>query len=217
MNNDQYISDLMTNVLLSTSYFPPISYLKAIINAKSVSIEQHENFVKKTYRNRCRIYSANGVINLTVPVEEATRRKVPVRDVRIDYSTNWQKQHLKSIESAYKSSPFYEYLIDDFDFVFNKRCIFLFDLNNLILERIAELLEASFNVKMTESFEVSPVAVQNYRDVLQAKKENENPFISIKEYHQVFIEKYGFQKDLSVLDLFFNLGGEAYSYLIEQY
>jgi hypothetical protein len=65
----------MTDILLSTSYFPPISYLKAILNSENVTIEQHENFVKKTYRNRCRIYSANGVINLTVPVVEATRKK----------------------------------------------------------------------------------------------------------------------------------------------
>ena len=208
-------SDLMTNMLISTAYFPPISYLKAILSAENVSVEKHENFVKKTYRNRCRIYSANGVIILTVPVEEAARRKVLIKDVKIDYSVDWQKQHFKSIESAYKSSPFYEYLIDDFNFVFNKKHDFLFDLNNQIFEKITALLEINPKVEFTKKYEVSTALFLDQRGAFQQKSENK--FTSDKEYKQVFIEKYGFQKDLSVLDLFFNLGGEAYSYLIDRF
>ena len=207
----------MTNLLLSTTYFPPISYLKAILNADEVTIEQHENFVKKTYRNRCRIYSANGIINLSVPVEEAARRKVIIKDVKIDYSTNWQKQHFKSIESAYNSSPFYEYLIDEFIGFFNKKTTFLFDLNYQTIQKVFTILELDQAVKFTNEYSQQPFLNKDLRDVIQMKYEDSNPFVSDKEYPQVFSDKHGFCKDLSCLDLLFNLGSEAYSYLIDKY
>jgi hypothetical protein len=207
----------MTDILLSTSYFPPISYLKAILNSENVTIEQHENFVKKTYRNRCRIYSANGIINLTVPVVEATRKKVLIRDVKIDYSTDWQKQHFKSIKSAYNSSPFYEYLIDEFSAFFKKKYEFLFDLNMHIIRKLTELLEINPTIEFTDNYEVTPSDKVDYRSILQQKSEKENPFVTSKAYKQVFSEKYAFQKDLSMLDLLFNLGSEAYSYLLDKY
>lgn len=206
----------MSNILISTSYFPPISYLTAILLADKVTIEKHENYIKKTYRNRCSIYGANGVINLSVPVEEAARKKILIKDVKIDYSANWQKQHLKSIESAYNSSPFYEYLIDDFAFVFNQNHKYLFDLNNSILDAIYRLLEISPPTMLSEQFEKEPEGLNDLRNVIQKKNEAINPFVSKKEYQQVFSEKQGFQKDLSCLDLFFNLGSEAYSYLINK-
>lgn len=205
----------MTELLVSTSYFPPISYIKSFLNADNIVIEQYENFIKKTYRSRCRIYSANGVINLTVPVEEAARKKVLIKDVIIDNSTDWQKQHFKSIESAYNSSPFYEYLIDDFNFVFNKPHKYLFDLNNQILETIIKILEIKPSISLTSEFEKEPE--NDYRNIIQKKNESLNQFISEKEYQQVFSSKHGFLKDLSCLDLFFNLGSEAYSYLIGRF
>ncbi len=212
MTNSQH-----TNLLLSTAYFPPISYFKAILSAKTISIEQHENFVKKTYRNRCRIYSANGVINLSVPVIEATRRKIQVKDVRVDYSIDWQKQHFKSIESAYKSSPFYEFLIDEFSLFFNKKHKFLLDLNSAVLSKLFEVLEIDVKLHLSQSYENKPVGKSDLRSEIQAKTENSNKFITNKEYLQVFSDKHGFFEDLSTIDLIFNLGSEAYSYLIDKY
>jgi len=207
----------MTETLLSTAYFPPISYLKAFLASERVCIEQHENFVKKTYRNRCRIYSANGIINLSVPVEEAARKKVFIRDVKIDYSTNWQKQHFKSIESAYNSSPFYEYLIDEFMEFFNKKHTFLIDLNIEILRKVFAILEFKPAFKFSEKYKQVPENEIDYRNLIQTKLEKENPFVSLMEYPQVFSSRYGFYNDLSCIDLLFNLGSEAYSYLIDKY
>ncbi len=207
----------MTEILISTAYFPSISYFRAILSSNKIFIEQHENFVKKTYRNRCRIYSANGVINLTIPVVEATRKKIPIRDVKIDYSTDWQKQHFKSIESAYNSSPFYEYLIDEFSDVFNKRHEFLFDLNMHILRKLTGLLEIAPIIEFSNNYEVVPAQRVDYRSAIQQKLEKENPFVTSEVYKQVFSEKFAFQHDLSILDLLFNLGSETYSYLIDKY
>lgn len=209
------LSNQNNNILISTAYFPPISYLRAILQSDVVTIEQYENFVKKTYRNRCRILSANGLINLTVPVVEANRRKVLLRDVKIDYSTNWQKQHFKSIASAYNSSPFYEYLIDDFALFFNKEYTFLFDLNQQIFEKIFETLEIDPEIQFSTTYEVTS-SKSDLRSILQLKKEDENQYVSGREYIQVFSDKHGFQKNLTILDLIFNLGGQAYSYLVDK-
>lgn len=207
----------MTNILISTSYFPPISYFKAILSADSVTLEQHENFIKKTYRNRCRIYAANGTINLTVPVQEAVRRKVLVRDVKIDYSTDWQKQHFKSIESAYNSSPFFEYLVDDFTRFFNQRTTFLFDLNQQILQQAFETMEIAPQIDLSTNYEGIVSNKKDLRNSLQAKNQHENQFVNKKAYTQVFGDKQGFQEDLSILDLLFNLGSQAYSYLVDKF
>ena len=102
----------MKPLLLSTAYFPPIAYFCAIKQYGSVYIEQYENFGKQSYRNRCEIMTANGVIPLTVPVAKANS-KTCIKDLKIVYQTNWQKLHYKGIESAYKNSPYYEYYIDD--------------------------------------------------------------------------------------------------------
>jgi len=203
-------------ILLSTACFPPISYIKSILCSHQVYIEQNENYIKQTYRNRYNIYAANGVLSLSVPVNFATNKKILIKDVRIDYDTNWQKQHFKSIESAYRSTPFYEFLIDDFISFFNEKHTFLLDFNYSVLSVILKILEINNYTVSSSDFEKIPVNKLDLRNEIHPKKENlfSTSFI---EYPQVFADKYGFKKDLSCLDLLFNMGSEAYSYLIDKY
>ena len=129
----------MNNLLLTTAYFPPISYFSAITQATQVTIEQYENFGKQSYRNRCNIMAANGVLALTVPVVKANSKTL-TKDLKITYATPWQKLHFKGIESAYKNSPYYEYYIDDIEPFFRKREAFLLDLNQGILNALLKML-----------------------------------------------------------------------------
>lgn len=204
-------------VLLSTAFFPPISYFKHLVEAPVVYLEQHENYLKQTYRNRCKIFAANGLMNLSVPVVVATRKKVPIRDVQIDYATSWQKQHFKSIESAYRSSPFYEYLIGDFEVYFEQKHKFLFDYNLQIMNTVCGILDISPDIRFTDTFEANPSNCNDLRHEIHPKPEIEQNNIKAVEYPQVFADKHGFQNDLSILDLLFNLGSEAYTYLIGRY
>ena len=144
------------DILVSSAYFPPVSYLAAIVNSKSVVIEQYENYRKQTYRNRCRIYAANGILALSVPVELATNKKILLKDVRVDYREAWQKQHFKSIESAYRNSPFYDYLIDDFMPFFTREIPFLLDLNMGILHVILDIIQLNKELKISHEFEHQP-------------------------------------------------------------
>ncbi|MFW5699856.1 MAG: WbqC family protein, partial [Bacteroidota bacterium] len=99
----------MNKIILPTAYFGNIEYYSLIKQADNVLIEAHEHYIKQTYRNRCEIATANGPLALTVPVKFSNTKKTTIKDVRIDYDTNWQKIHFKAIESAYRKSPFYEH------------------------------------------------------------------------------------------------------------
>lgn len=209
-------SENMESILLSTASFPPISYLKSILYSNEVFIEQFENYIKQTFRNRYIIYAANGIMSLSIPVILATSKKIQIKDVRIDYETNWQKQHFKSIESAYRSAPFFEYLIDDFSIFFNKKHTFLVDYNQLVIKTILDILEIDKKLELTTEYEHILAEKTDLRNAIHPKKENLMA-ANFKSYPQVFADKYGFQKDLSSLDLLFNLGSEAYSYLADKY
>jgi hypothetical protein len=206
----------INNILLSSAYFPSISYLSDIVLSDKVSIEQHEHYIKQTYRNRCKIYAANGVLSLSVPVILATNKKIQAKDVKIDYSIMWQKQHFKSIESAYRTSPFYEFLIGDFEPFFTKAFTYLLDLNLNIMHTMLDILQIEKDIDLTSDYEHSPIDKSDLRTWHHPKKENPKPAL-LKPYPQVFDQKYGFQANLSGLDLIFNLGSEAYTYLIEKY
>jgi hypothetical protein len=206
----------LKSILLSTACFPPISYVKSILNSDKIYIEQFENYIKQSYRNRYIICAANGLMSLSIPVTLATNKKILIKDVQIDYDTNWQKQHFKSIESAYRSAPFYEYLIDDFKTLFNAKYNFLIDYNLLTINTILNILEIDKKIELTNDFEKLTIDKIDLRNEIHPKKENEALKPS-KKYPQVFESKFGFQKDLSCLDLLFNLGSESYSYLIDKY
>lgn len=111
----------MKKILLNTAYFPPIQYLSKIKDYEEVIIEQYEHYGKQSYRNRCDIMTANGVMTLSVPVIKATSKKILTKETCIDYSTSWQKLHFKGIESAYKNSPYYDYYMDHFTSFFYKK------------------------------------------------------------------------------------------------
>jgi len=204
------------DIVLATAFFPPISYLKSIIASENVLIELYENYQKQSYRNRCKIYAANGQLSIVIPVEQATIKKINIKDVRIDYKTSWQKQHLKSIESAYRTSPFYEFLIDDFSVFFTKKFIFLHDLNTEILRAILEILEVKKNITYTSAYEYNYIEKLDYRTIYHPKHLTDYENL-MKPYPQVFDHKYGFIPNLSCIDLLFNLGSNAFSYLIEKY
>lgn len=109
----------MSILLLNTAYFPPIQYFSKIKEHEQFCIEQYENYGKQSYRNRCRIQFANGIMPLVVPVKKKDGQKFLTKEAQIDYSCKWQKLHFKSIESAYKNSPFYDYYTEDLSVFLN--------------------------------------------------------------------------------------------------
>lgn len=193
---------------LSTAYLAPVEYYSLLASAENVLLEQHEFFIKQTYRNRCTIATANGLMDLTIPVEKSEEKKILIRDVRISNHGNWRVNHWRSITSAYQSSPFFEYYADDFVHFYEKEWDFLWDYNLALQNKVLELLEIKPAIQFTDNYFESygPERI-DLREIIHPKKSAFFP--EFLPYYQVFSRKSGFQQNLSIIDLLFNMGNES--------
>lgn len=191
--------------VLPTAYLPPISWFAQLSSGEPVVIEQYEHFRKQTIRNRCTIDSPNGELNLTVPIDKSnfsTGAKCMMKDVRISYRENWQHQHWNAIQSSYFNSPFFEYLQDDFRPIYLQHWTYLMDLNEALIAKCCELIDIQPSITLSDDF------IPQVEKGLESSVE-----IQIPPYYQVFAYKHGFQSNLSIIDLLFNLGPESLLYL----
>ncbi len=208
----------MNAVLLSTTYFGPIQWYQKLYRADEAWIEQHEHFVKQTYRSRCIIATTQGTQTLSIPIEHPTSNVQRstfnvqrIKDIRISDHGNWRHLHWNALQSAYGESPFFEYYEDDLHPFFEKRWTFLFDFNEAIREKLCELLDISPVVRFTEKY-VSDYA-SDYREAINPKHPAPDPDFQPRRYYQVYEAKHGFLPNLSIVDLLFNMGPESVFYL----
>jgi hypothetical protein len=170
-------------------------------------MEVCENYPKQTYRNRCHIASANGIQALTVPVEKPATPKCFTRDVRISGHGNWRHVHWNALVSAYKTSPFFEYLEDDFRPFYEKKYNFLTDFNEALQDVICNILDISPDITRTAVYE--PAVENDFRNVIDPRHPLPDPDFEAVPYHQVFRDRHGFLPNLSIVDLLFNMGKEG--------
>jgi len=199
-------------MILSSLHFPPIIYFAYLYQFKNeeIKIDIHENFIKQTYRNRYSILGPNGVQNLIVPLKKSPNN-CPIHLIEIDYSENWQKQHFRSLKTAYGNSPFFEYYEDFFEsLITNHQEKLLIDYNLKTLNKVLGILKISPNISLTEKFH--PYQEEDIRLEISPKKELKSN-IQFQNYIQVFSEKNDFIPNLSILDLIFNLGNQSSNYL----
>jgi len=198
-------------ILLSTAYLPSIRYMSKLLLTGEVLLENDENYIKQTYRNRCYITGPNGPQLLTVPVEKGSFHKVHIRDVKVDYSVPWETLHLRALRAAYQSSPFYEYYIDELKKIYRKKPLFLFDLNRALLEVVLQETGITCRITLTGKYfkKTASPRVLDYRESIHPKKERPDPLYHPVEYHQVFSDRYGFTGEMSIVDLLFNEGPDT--------
>ena len=200
------------NALLHPTYFPSISHFSAMAKSDLVTFEMEDNYQKQTNRNRTFIYSPNGIQLLNIPIKHSNESHQKTKDVRLETAFDWQKQHFKSLEAAYRTSPFFEYFEDAILPIFTKKHTFLMDLN---LETIA-IMNKCLGMKIdyektTEYFHEVP-DFADFRKLANGKKDTS----TFDSYTQVFGDKHGFLNNLSILDLLFNEGRYALDYLKKQ-
>lgn len=200
--------------VLSTAYFPPVEYFMAAAMTGSILIEAQESYVKQSYRNRCRIYACDGVLSLTVPVSMPENSR-GISTAVVDYSKPWLQQHERAIVSAYRTSAFFEYYQDDIFPILESRPAGLLDLNMALTLRLLDLLGIRCSVSLTEEYRQSYGSeFLDLRDALHPKKTVPEIFRDrLRPYYQVFSAKFGFIPGLSAVDLLFNEGPDALSYL----
>ncbi len=230
--------------LFSTAYFPPVSYFAAMaqemeglisrrrdgdgsleLSPSVVYIEACENYQKQSYRNRCRFYAADGVQALSFPVVHAGgTHKLPISEIKVDYSTPWLQQHQRAIVSAYRTSAYFEYYQDELFAIMDSKPERLIDLNMEILRFFIGKTGLAVDLRMTAEYSTdgveadgdgSVVVCDDLREVIHPKRPNTilGDLKLEKPYFQVFSRKYGFKSDLSIMDLLFNEGPDSILYL----
>lgn len=210
MHND------VNTVYLTTAYLAPISYYSKLYRYPFIFIEQHDHYLKQTYRNRCLISGPQGAITLTVPIIKPSTPKIAMKEVRISDHGHWRHLHWKAIESSYNKTPYYEHYREYFLPFYEKKQNYLLDFNTQLQELICSLIHIQPNVQFTEAYQAElPEHALDLREAIHPKKRF-NPAESdfqIKPYYQVFSEQTGFIPNLSILDLLFHKGPESLLYL----
>ena len=199
--------------LLHPTYFPSISHWIAIVKANRLTFEVNDTYQKQTYRNRTTIYSANGKLSLTIPVVFSQKNRQFYQDIKIHTNNKWQALHWKSLLSAYRTSPFFEFYEDDIAPLFHSKQENLMEFNFKCFETLLECLQLDIEYNKTETFEKELENAHDLRYLANARKEEAYNF---SEYTQVFSNKHGFISNLSILDLLFNEGPNALTYLKAQ-
>lgn len=200
------------NILIHPTYFPSISHFVAMAQADSITMEMEDNFQKQTNRNRTLIYSPNGIQLLNIPIKHSKENHQRTKDVKLETAFDWQKQHFKSLEAAYRTSPFFEYFEDAITPIFTKKHTFLMDLNFETMEIVSKCLGMPFQYEKTAEYFHEVSDFTDYRKLTNGKKDTSN----FESYTQVFGDKHGFLNNLSILDLLFNEGRFALDYLKNQ-
>lgn len=205
--------------LLATAYLPPVQWFAHFAAEPRVLIEQHEHYLKQTYRNRCVIAGPDGPVDLSIPLEKASSH-APIRDLRISDHGHWRHHHWNAIRSAYGHSPFFEYYADDFAPFYERPAGLLLDFNEALIALVAQLLDIDTVCERTKSYIPSnadaadgagaPTSVTDLRALISPRVpfQADACYVSVP-YYQVFQQRLGFLPNLSVADLLFNMGPEG--------
>ena len=219
----------MNQLLLPTSYLPPLSYVALLLDCPCAIIEIHETYPKQTHRNRCEIMTANGIMRLSVPVVRTSGNHTPTSDITVSYAERWNIQHIRAIESAYSMTPYFLYLWDDLKAILLRRHERLIDLNSEIMRYLFTKLNISCQLQYSEDYVSPQQAASNqqldmrnmfaHNPSSEANPSNPLTHSSIQafkqlKYYQLWADRLGFCPNLSIIDLLFNIGpAESRKYL----
>jgi hypothetical protein len=203
---------MQSSAIFPLFYLPPVSYFSGL---KAVNydflLEREEHFPKQTYRNRARIYSPNGDLDLIIPVIRGSKVHTKIKDVKISNDFNWQRLHWKSFESCYRNSAYFEFYEDEFAHFYHQKFEFLFDYNLELMNWLFKQLKKDVELQFTSEYHDGIAPELDYRSKIHFKK----PVVDQVQlpYFQVFDDRFGFKPNLSIVDLLFNQGPQAKSYI----
>ena len=194
--------------LFCPTYLPNVAYFAWMLKQEKVFFCEETFYQKQTYRNRSEIYGANGKLKLTIPIRHTHSGKKPLDgQVQIAYDMDWQKQHWKSICTAYRSSPYFEFYETDFAPYYRVQTSRLFEFNLNLIKLVMELIESPF------AYEIIAMEPNKFKPKDELLNTKQRAIPEFENYTQVFSLKFGFLSNLSVIDLLFNLGPNTASYL----
>ncbi len=202
----------MESILVHPTYFPSIAQMVAVSQAEKVVFEVAGNYQKQSYRTRAYIAHSNGKLLLNIPIKHTGKRQKS-KEVMVENDFPWQSQHWKSLETAYRTSPFFEFYEDELYPLFNEPAERLLDHNIRIFNTVCELIELEVPITYTQEYLKEP---ENNKDLRYLAKAKNQKTFNLKPYKQVFEANHGFLSNLSILDLLFNEGPNTLNYLQQQ-
>lgn len=205
-------------LLLSSAYFPPLEYWVYMLKYSNVWIDEYETYPKQTWRNRCRVLTGNGPVNLSIPVEKPLGNITQTHQVVLSTHYPWRKNHWRTLHTAYRNAPYYIYYADLVEEMLLKESTSsLVQLNRQILHAFIKELEIPVKPLYTTGFIRDTQGYTDLRFALSPKVRDRQslPSLSFKPYYQVFEDRLGFDAQVSILDALFNLGPDLLSYLQE--
>lgn len=196
------------HIIIENQFFGTINYIKILFQNSNILFEQYDNYPKASFRNRCVIAGSNGLVSLSVPLVQGRDKQVLMKDVRINYSGRWQKEHIRTLVSCYNRSPFFDYYRDDVQKLLEEKQEFLLDKNLRIFEWLQKALGLKAGFSLTGNY------LKHYDDTYLDMRGLELPknFQAVPSpvhYMQVFEDRIGFQPNLCILDLLFCTGPDA--------
>ncbi len=202
----------MKPFLFQLNYSPLVDQIALMASGNNCVLESQETYQKQSFRNRCSILTSQGILDLVIPIVHAGGNAIPIQQTRIDSSKPWAIQHWKSIHTAYNKSAYFSYYKHHFEIFYQSTPEFLFQFNLNILHTFCEILKIDFP-SFNSKWEENPEDFIDLRTLFQPKKIY--PFDAFP-YYQTFETSKEFESNLSVYDLLFNLGPDAFSYLIKR-
>ncbi len=197
--------------LLSTAYLPTIRYIACLVLYGAATIERNETFPKQTFRNRTQIATGNGILMLQVPVSRPSGNHTMTGEITVSYHEPWNVRHWRAIVSAYNAAPYFLYYRDDIEEILLKPHDKLVELNDQLLKFLLKKMKIECELDYSTDYIPAGEHPLDYRGWLTSKKGQRDE--SFPSYSQVFDAKNGFMPNMSVIDLLFNMGPEAKSYL----
>lgn len=203
-------------LLLSTAYFPPLEYFVYLLRATEVMIDLFETYPRQTWRNRCRVLSGNGPVDLSVPVEKPMGNHTRTHQVTISQHYSWKKNHWRTIYSAYRNSPYFIFYADMVEeLIMGATAEYLSELNQSVLTTLIKEMDLNIGFEYTQSFISEPGEFLDLRFCISPKERDRKGFAepAFEPYYQVFDGKYAFLSNACIVDLLFNTGPDAKTYL----
>jgi hypothetical protein len=200
-------------LLSDIQYFPPVIFFKISYNFQHIVFEQYESYQKMSFRNRCQIAGAQGMVDLSIPLVRGRGQKTLIKDVRIDSRRSWQAQHWKTIVTCYGGSPWFGFYRDELEALYRQPADFLMDWDLVCLEWALRALGMTRTIGLTGEYREAYEAEDGFTDWRGRLMPRNREHWEEARYHQVFEDRTGFIPNLSILDLLFCEGREAIRYI----
>ncbi len=197
-------------IIASCIPFAPISWWAKCLADGEVTIDQGEHFEKMSYRNRYKIAAANNAILLSIPLIKGRNQRTAMKDIAIFNKEKWQIQHWRTLEAAYKRSPYWEYYELSLKSIFDNPYDTLVAFNTATIAWTLKQLKSNLKISYSENYLSDTGESKDIRALYT--KEADIP-VSFPKYYQVFEDRIGFQPDLSILDLLMNEGPNSVKWM----